>query len=88
MLEDEERLELGITTDWDVGENVVCVGCTIFCGTISLEDDVGGMDDKLRAGVDMESELDKEEEEEVGMVVLVIVGMGVVVSDMRTCLVV
>jgi len=32
----------------------------------------------------VESELDKEEE--VGMVVLVIVGMGVVVSDMRTCL--
>ena len=33
----------------------------------------------------MEGELDREEEE-VGMVVLVIVGMGVVVSDMRTCL--
>ena len=47
---------------------------------------MGGMDDKLRAGVDMESGLDKEEEEEVGMVVLVIVGMGVVVSDMRACL--
>jgi len=29
MLEDEERLELGVTTDWDVGENVdvfLCVG--------------------------------------------------------------
>ena len=85
MLEDEERLEIGVTTDWDV-DVFVCVGCTIFCGTISLEDDVGGMDDKLRAGVDMESELDRKEEEEVGMVVLVIVGMGVVVSDMRTCL--
>ena len=34
----------------------------------------------------MEGELDRKEEEEVGMVVLVIVGMGVVVSDMRTCL--
>ena len=44
------------------------------------------MDVELRAGVDMEGELDRKEEEEVGMVVLVIVGMGVVVSDMRTCL--
>ena len=47
---------------------------------------MGGMDDELRAGVDVEGELDRKEEEEVGMVVLVIVGMGVVVSDMRTCL--
>ena len=45
---------------------------------------MGGMDVELRAGVDVESELDKEEE--VGMVVLVIVGMGVVVSNMRACL--
>ena len=50
---------------------------------------MGGMDVELRAGVDVVSESDREEkEEEVGMVVLVIVGMGVVVSDMRACLVV
>ena len=48
---------------------------------------MGGMDVELRTGVNMEGELDRKEEE-VGMVVLVIVGMGVVVSDMRTCLVV
>ena len=54
------------------------------------------MDVELRTGVDVVFELDREEEEEekeeneekVGMVVLVIVGMGVVVSDMRACLVV
>ena len=47
-----------------------------------------GRDVELKAGVDVESEFDRKEEEEVGMVVLVIVGMGVVVSDMRACLVV